>query len=123
MIREGIQFHWENKNFKSFNEFLSTLSSRKRKQIKKERLCLKNKNLEVQLLTGKEILEEHFNFFYECYLDTTRKKWGSTYLKKDFFLNLLANFRDKILLIIAFQGNKKIASALESSISRANFFQ
>ena len=42
MIREGIQFHWENNNYKSFDDFLSTLSSRKRKQIKKERQCLQN---------------------------------------------------------------------------------
>ena len=112
MIREGIQFHWENKNFKTFEEFLSTLSSRKRKQIKKERQCLKNYNLEVKLLQGGEILDEHIDFFYECYLDTTGRKWGSTYLKKEFFTNLLHNFKEKILLIIAFQDNQKIASAL-----------
>ena len=112
MIREGIQFHWENKNFKTFEEFLSTLSSRKRKQIKKERQCLKNYNLEVKLLQGGEILDEHIDFFYECYLDTTGRKWGSTYLKKEFFTNLLQNFKEKILLIIAFQDNQKIASAL-----------
>ena len=112
MIREGIQFHWENKNFKTFEEFLSTLSSRKRKQIKKERQCLKNYNLEVKLLKGEGILDEHIDFFYECYLDTTGRKWGSTYLKKEFFTNLLQNFKEKILLIIAFQDNQKIASAL-----------
>ena len=52
MIREGIQFHWENNNYKSFDDFLSTLSSRKRKQIKKERQCLKINNLNVKLLSG-----------------------------------------------------------------------
>ena len=112
MIREGIQFHWKNNNFKSFDEFLSILSSRKRKQIKKERQCLKNNNLDVKLLKGEEITEEHFDFFYECYLNTTGRKWGSTYLKKDFFINLLSNFKEKILLIIAFHDNQKIASAL-----------
>ena len=112
MIREGIQFHWENKNFKTFEEFLLTLSSRKRKQIKKERQCLKNYNFNVQLLSGEEILEEHIDFFYECYLDTTGRKWGSTYLKKEFFTNLLINFKEKILLIIAYQDNHKVATAL-----------
>jgi len=112
MIREGIQFHWQNNNYKSFDDFLSTLSSRKRKQIKKERQCLKNNNLEVKLLNGEDIKKEDFNFFYECYLDTTGRKWGSTYLKKEFFINILKNFKDKILLMIAYQDNKKIASAL-----------
>ena len=112
MIREGIQFHWENKNYRSFDDFLSTLSSRKRKQIKKERQCLKNNKLHVKLLTGEELSEEDFNFFYECYLDTTGRKWGSTYLKKEFFINIFSNFKDKILLMIAYQDNTKIASAL-----------
>ena len=112
MIREGIQFHWQNNNYKSFDHFLSTLSSRKRKQIKKERQCLKNNNLEVKIFNGEDIHKEDFDFFYECYLDTTGRKWGSTYLKKEFFMNILSNFKDKILLIIAFQDNEKIASAL-----------
>ena len=66
MIREGIQFHWENNNYKSFDDFLSTLSSRKRKQIKKERKCLKINNLEVKLLSGNELKKEDLEFFYEC---------------------------------------------------------
>jgi len=112
MIREGIQFHWQNNNYKSFDDFLSTLSSRKRKQIKKERQCLINNDIEVKILNGEDLQKEDFDFFYECYLDTTDRKWGSTYLKKEFFINILSNFKEKILLIIAFQGNKKIASAL-----------
>ena len=60
MIREGIQFHWENDNYKSFNDFLLTLSSRKRKQIKKERQCLISNNLEVRKFTGDELLKEAF---------------------------------------------------------------
>ena len=112
MIREGIQFHWENNNYKSFDDFLITLSSRKRKQIKKERECLKNNNLQVKLLSGDELQKEDFDFFYECYLDTTGRKWGSTYLKKEFFMNILSNFKNKILLMIAYQDHTRVASAL-----------
>ena len=112
MIREGIQFHWENNDYKSFDEFLSTLSSRKRKQIKKERQCLETNNLNVKLLSGGDLKKEDLDFFYECYLDTTGRKWGSTYLKKEFFMNILSNFKDKILLMIAYQNGTKIASAL-----------
>ena len=112
MIREGIQFHWENNNYKSFDDFLSTLSSRKRKQIRKERECLKKNNLKVKLLSGDDLQKEDLEFFYECYLDTTGRKWGSTYLKKDFFMNILSNFKNKILLMIAYQNDTKVASAL-----------
>ena len=112
MIREGIQFHWENNNYKSFDDFLSTLSSRKRKQIRKERECLKKNNLKVKLLSGDDLQKEDLEFFYECYLDTTGRKWGSTYLKKDFFMNILSNFKNKILLMIAYQNDLKVASAL-----------
>ena len=112
MIREGIQFHWENNNYKSFDDFLSTLSSRKRKQIKKERQCLKNNKLNVKLLSGDDLQKDDLEFFYECYLDTTGRKWGSTYLKKEFFMNILKEFKDKILLMIAYQNDIKVASAL-----------
>ena len=63
MIREGIQFHWQNNNYKSFDDFLSTLSSRKRKQIKKERECLKINNLNVKLLSGDDLQKEDLDFF------------------------------------------------------------
>ncbi len=112
MLRSGIQFHWKNNNYKNFDEFLKNLSSRKRKLIKKERLCISNNNLRVELLSGDMIKEEHVQFFYDCYLDTTGRKWGSTYLSKSFFYELLSNFNDKILLIMAFHENKKIASAI-----------
>ena len=112
MLRSSIQFHWKNNDYKNFDDFLKSLSSRKRKTIKKERLCISNNNLEVKLLKGDLIKEEHIQFFYDCYLDTTGRKWGSTYLSKNFFYDLLLNFKDKILLIMAFQENIKIASAI-----------
>ena len=110
--RKGVQFHWKNDNYKNFEDFLKSLSSRKRKVIRKERLCLKNNNLIVKQLSGKEIRKEHWDFFYKCYLNTTGKKWGSTYLTKDFFYNIGENFSDKILLLIAYKDSVMIASAI-----------
>ena len=112
LTRKGIQFHWKNNNYNNFEEFLKTLSSRKRKVIKKERLCLKNNNLTVKKLTGNDIKIEHWDFFYQCYLNTTGRKWGSTYLTKDFFYDIGKNFSDKILLFIAYKDDKMIASAI-----------
>ena len=112
LSRKGIQFHWKNNNYNTFEDFLKTLSSRKRKVIKKERLCLKDNNLTVKKLTGNDIKNEHWDFFYKCYLNTTGKKWGSTYLTKDFFYEIGKNFSDKILLFIAYNDEKMIASAI-----------
>ena len=112
LSRKGIQFHWKNNNYNNFEEFLKTLSSRKRKVIKKERLCLKNNNLTVKKLTGNDIKNKHWDFFYQCYLNTTGRKWGSTYLTKDFFYDIGKNFSDKILLFIAYSDEKMIASAI-----------
>ena len=112
LSRKGIQFHWKNDNYDTFEDFLKKLSSRKRKVIKRERLCLKDNNLTVKRLTGKEITNEHWDFFYKCYLNTTGRKWGSTYLTKDFFYEIGKNFTDKILLIIAYNNNQMIASAI-----------
>ena len=112
MLRSGIQYHWKNNDYKNFDQFLESLSSRKRKIIKRERLCISDNNLRVELLNGDLIKEEHIKFFYDCYLDTTGRKWGSTYLSKDFFYDLLMNFKDKILLVMAFHDSKKIASAI-----------
>ncbi len=112
MVRSGIQFHWKNNEYKNFNEFLNDLSSRKRKIIRRERQCIENNNLTVKLLNGDDIKEEHINFFYDCYLDTTGRKWGSTYLTKEFFFEILQNFKNKILLIMAYQENQMVASAI-----------
>jgi len=112
LVRQGIQFHWKNYNYKSFNDFLATLSSRKRKIIKKERQCINKYHLKIKLLKDNNINDEHWEFFYKCYLNTTGKKWGSSYLTKEFFLQIGRTFSDKIILIIAFQDNKMIASAL-----------
>ena len=112
MVRSGIQFHWNNNEYKNFNDFLNDLSSRKRKIIRRERQCIENNNLTVKLLNGDDIKEEHINFFYDCYLDTTGRKWGSTYLTKEFFFEILHNFSNKILLIMAYQEDKMVASAI-----------
>ena len=112
LLRQGIQFHWKNNNYKSFDDFLKTLSSRKRKIIKKERECVNKHNLKIRLLNGSEIKKKHWEFFYECYLNTTEKKWGSSYLTKEFFLEIGEHLSSKILLILAYQEDKMIASAL-----------
>lgn len=112
MLRKGIQFHWQNNNYSNFNNFLSSLSSRKRKLINKERMCLKENDLKIELLTGSQITKFHWDFFYQCYLNTTENKWGVSYLTKNFFYMIGQTLSSKILLIFAIQNNQYIAGAL-----------
>ena len=110
--RKGIQFHWYNKNYKDFDDFLSTLKSSKRKAIKKERRSINQHNLTIQKITGDDLDVEMWNSFYEFYLTTVDKKWGGAYLNREFFHLINCKMKDKILLIIAKQNDKIIAGAL-----------
>ena len=112
MIRKGIQFHWHNKNYSSFNDFLSTLSSRKRKNIRKEREFIKREKITFKKIFGESIKDFNWKIFYKFYLSTIEKKWGGAYLKEDFFELIGKKMSDNILLVIAEQNNTMIAGAL-----------
>ena len=110
--RKGLQFHWHNKNYNSFEDFLSKLKSSKRKAIRKERRTILNNNLIIQKVTGNELNSEMWDSFYNFYLNTIDKKWGGAYLTKRFFYLINKTMKNKILLIIARQDNKIVAGAL-----------
>ena len=110
--RKGLQFHWHNKDYISFDDFLSKLKSSKRKAIKKERKTILNNNLVIQKVTGNELNNEIWDSFYNFYLNTIDKKWGGAYLTKSFFYSINKTMKNKILLIIAKQNNKIVAGAL-----------
>ncbi len=110
--RKGLQFHWHNKDYDSFDDFLSKLKSSKRKAIKKERRNILNNDLVIQKVTGLELNNEIWDSFYDFYLNTIDKKWGGAYLTKSFFYLINKTMKNKILLIIARQNNKIVAGAL-----------
>ena len=112
LIRKDQQFHWKNNNYDTFSDFLNSLSSRKRKNIKKERLKFIDNDINIEHLTKDKISDEHWDYFYEFYIDTTTRKWGQDYLKKDFFYKIGSTMKNEILLIMAKKGNKYIAGAL-----------
>ncbi len=110
--RKGLQFHWHNKDYNSFDDFLSKLKSSKRKAIRKERRSILNNNLIIQKVTGNELNSEMWDSFYDFYINTINKKWGGAYLTKSFFYLINKTMKNKILLIIARQDNKIVAGAL-----------
>ncbi|MGB1181934.1 MAG: GNAT family N-acetyltransferase [Candidatus Puniceispirillaceae bacterium] len=112
MIRKGLQFHWHNHNYADFDSFLASLSSRKRKNIRKERQSMEAQGIIFDHLTGTDIRPEHWDDFYRFYLSTIDKKWGGAYLTREFFTEIAASLSDKILLVMASQNGERIAGAL-----------
>ena len=110
--RTSKQFHWENRGYNSFDDFLSELTSRKRKAIKKERRQIKDQGIVLKRLSGKELTEDYWDTFYQYYSDTIDRKWGHSYLTRDFFSILGETMPDFVMLIIAKHKGKRVAGAL-----------
>ena len=110
--RTHSQFHWENRDYRSFSEFLDSLASKKRKNIKRERKGAIDSGVVIDRITGKEILESHWDAFYKFYLDTANRKWGSAYLTREFFSMVGETMPEHILLIMCKKGGRYIAGAI-----------
>jgi len=111
LLREDQQFHWLNRGYGSFEDFLGALSSRKRKMLRRERREAQE-GLRIVRLTGAELTTEHWDAFFEFYMDTGGRKWGSPYLNREFFTLLHERMADKCLLILAYDVDTPIAGAL-----------
>ena len=106
------QFHWENNGYASFDDFLNQLSSRKRKMIRKERETARASGLTIRALTGDQIEPAHWEAFWQFYQDTGARKWGTPYLTRAAFTRFHETMRDDILLVLAFDGTRPVAGAL-----------
>jgi predicted N-acyltransferase len=106
------QFHWLNRGYGSYDDFLAALSSRKRKTIRKERARAQAFGGTIRHLTGDDLRPHHWDAFWEFYQDTGARKWGSPYLTRAFFDSLHQTMRDDILLVLAEIDGQPIAGAL-----------
>ena len=111
LIREDSQFHWTNRGYRDFADFLASLSSAKRKNIRKERERAVE-GLEIVHLTGSDLQEEHWDAFWRFYQDTGSRKWGRPYLTRAFFSIIGESMADRVLLVLAKRQGKPIAGAL-----------
>ena len=113
-LRTSYSFHWFNNNYKRFNDFLNGLTSRQRKNIKKERKKILDQNITIEKIEGKNITETLWNDFFNFYQVTYLKRGMSPYLNLDFFLKLTEIFPDNLLLVVAkdLKNNKPVAGAL-----------
>ena len=109
--REDRQFHFINRGYDDFDAFLASLASRKRKNIRKERKAAQD-GVTIERLTGDDLKSEHWDVFYQCYLDTGARKWGRPYLTRAFFDIMQQTMRDDICLIMASMDGRYVAGAL-----------
>ena len=110
--RTDRQFHWENRGYAGFEEFLGELSSSKRKNLRKERASIREAGITFYWLTGNDITEAHWDAFFEFYIDTGGRKWGEPYLTREFFSRIGKSMSEQILLVMARRGERTIAGAL-----------
>jgi len=112
LIRTDQQFHWNNYHYRDFQDFLDALSSRKRKNIKKERSNALKNSVNIEILHHKDIKTSHWDHFFNFYINTSMRKWGHSYLTREFFAMIGDNMSENILLVMAKRKNKYIAGAL-----------
>ena len=110
--RTDQQFHWQNAGYGSFEDFLGTLASRKRKAVRKEREQALESGLAIEWVTGRAITQGHWDTFFKFYMDTGSRKWGTPYLNRKFFSLLGEAMADRCLLVMAKQGARYVAGAL-----------
>jgi len=109
--RNTVQFHWFNRQYHEFSDFLSTFTARKRKNVNKERLSIAQQNIKVRRILGKDITQEELSFFYLTYQLTYIKRGHSPHLTVDFFTRALKSLTNNILLVIASINDCDIACA------------
>lgn len=112
LIREGVQFQWFNKNYQSFDHFLESFTSKRRKNLKRERRRVSEQGITITRLQGAQITRLHWQTFFKFYQATYWKRGMSEYLNLTFFLKLAETMSEKLLLVIAEKNGEMLAGAL-----------
>jgi len=110
--RMDQQFHWQNNGYETFEDFLTELSSKKRKNVRRERRDALANGINIHRLTGDALKEEHWDAFYRFYEDTGARKWGSPYLTRKFFSLINQHTPEDILLVLCEREGRYIAGAI-----------
>jgi predicted N-acyltransferase len=112
MLRSGVQFHWLNAGYESFEQFLATLEKKKRKNIRAERRKVAEAGVTLRRVRGADLTEEDWILFNRCYQRTYRAHRSTPYLNLDFFLRIGRTMAENIMLVIAERGGAPVAASL-----------
>ncbi|MCY4566040.1 MAG: GNAT family N-acetyltransferase [Gammaproteobacteria bacterium] len=110
--RMDQQYHWHNPGYDTFEAFLADLSSKKRKNLRRERRTPLPAGITVEWVTGADLTEAHWDDFYRFYMDTGSRKWGSPYLTREFFSRISDSMAEHTLLVMCSRDGRYIAGAL-----------
>jgi hypothetical protein len=110
--RTDQQFHWQNRGYETFDGFLADLNSRHRKAIKRERRDALANGITIEQLTGDSLSEAAFDAFYDFYMETGSRKWGTPYLNREFYSLIHERMPDDVLLVMAKRNGRWIAGAI-----------
>jgi predicted N-acyltransferase len=112
-VRHSLQFHWRNRGYGAFSDYLEALEGKRRRQVARERRQLEGEGLAIERLTGEALSPEHAAVMYRFYTSTLDTKWGFPYLTRAFFAEVFRTMRDRILLVFARDGaGRPVAGAL-----------
>jgi uncharacterized protein len=111
-LRRGVQFHWPNRGYATFDDFLATLSHSRRKAIKRERRDVAESGIEFVALAGGDLTRAHWDAFFEFYVSTSDRKWGNPYLNRRFFDLLHDRLADRTLLVMGRKHGDWVCGAL-----------
>ncbi len=111
-VRQGVQFQWFNKGYRDFQDFLDTFSSKKRKNIKRERRRVPEQGIRMQRVPGNEVTEEQWHVFYQFYVATYLKRGMEPYLNQQCFLELARLMGDRLLMVLAEHEGRYVGAAL-----------
>lgn len=110
--RYGLQYHWRNSGYTSFDEFLSRFSSKRRNQIRRERRDPERQGIALEVFTGRTASPTIIDHAYRCYLSTVDKHfWGRQYLNREFFDEVCSRLGDRIMIVVAREGRRPLAAA------------
>jgi len=113
MVRHGVQFHWSNAGYASFDDFLHGMNHDKRKKIRQERRKVRDAGISFEWRDGKDISDADWSFFYRCYARTYREHHSTPYLNLEFFRSIGRTMPENLLLVLAYREGRPIAASFD----------
>ena len=113
LLRQGVQFHWHNRGYRDYEDFLGSLNHDKRKKLRQERRKVREAGVTFERLVGRDITEAHWRFFHQCYVDTYRRHHSTPYLNLDFFLRIGETMPQHLLLALGLRDGQPLCAALD----------
>jgi predicted N-acyltransferase len=112
MLREGVQFHWENAGYADFDAFLSSMKMEKRKKLKQDRRRVLDAGIDFEHVAGSQITDQALRFFYSCYVSTYEAHYSKPYLSLKFFQRILREQPGSLMIVLAKRAGQPVAVAL-----------